>query len=611
MSESLITETIGPTTYREVFTQTSYTLKACWQLSAAQRKNMVFAYVITLLIEICSVGASWMVAHVTAHVAGHALTFRWQDSLPILIGVQVCWLMWGLLDTIRDTYFHQRFRNQLNRDLPITAFKKLLSLSRYFHQMNNTGQLTAKIIRGSERVCDMADLFQHNLLPRTTIMLVIYLFLAWQNRWFLLMTTVLIGLYGWVIVHARTKTQVIYEKAGDLEEASDALMSESVANVLTVQAYHQEHSLIKKTFDLREAQRVLRIDEARINMRARTLRAILSDHLNWLMLIVAIGMFHAHTLTFEMFVFTLGLINRFRDEIVHLGWMYDGVMDKMNGIRRLSLVLEQEPTIVDPTSPKPIPYAPCAHIQFENVSFHYPSASADEPSPWTLQNVTLDIAPGEVMGIAGGSGQGKSTLVSLLLRFADPNQGSVLLNGVDLRDALLKDVRAPIGYVEQEVRLFNDTIGNNIDFGRHHTQAEIEAAAMVAGAHAFIATSPEGYKTKIGDRGMKLSGGQRQRLGIARAILGKPSLLIFDEATSSLDAIGIERIKEALERVKGTCTIILVSHQLSTLQRLADRIAIVRDGRIGEVGTHEQLIKHNGLYRQLVDIQQNHDRNEA
>lgn len=595
--------------YAEVLRRMGRTLALCWRYSDGYRRDLWRAYAVTLLIEACSVLAPWLVSKLMVRLMGYELTFAWSDATAWLILIWLCWLSWGLLDGVRGA-INQRFDNDLGRDLPILALRHMLSLSRNFHQSQNTGQLTAKVIRGAESVKRIIDVLQYNLLPRVTTFFFVIVLLTWLNVWFLPMGIGMLLAYAWIVVRGRTKTEQLYDVAGDREEEADALSSEAVTNALVVQAFCQEASLREKTYKVRDERHGYRDREMRINLRTRSLLALVADQAGWGMFVYALHLLHAGSISFQMLMFAAGLINRFRDEIVHFGWMYDALVECINGVERLAFVLGQKPTVTDPVKPKLLPPCETAEIVFENVGFKYDAEKPDQEIPWALQDINLRVAAGTVLGITGGSGEGKSTLVSLMLQFAYPTAGRILFNGFDLRELAMSDLRGRIGYVEQNVMLFNDTVRGNILFGRMATQEEVEAAAKVAGAHDFIMALPNGYDTMIGDRGARLSGGQRQRLGIARAILKQPSLLILDEATSSLDAKSIEPVMAALERIKneGRCTMVAVTHQLAALQRLADNIAIVRQGRIAEIGTHEQLLAHNGFYSELVTIQQRVDR---
>jgi subfamily B ATP-binding cassette protein MsbA len=240
-------------------------------------------------------------------------------------------------------------------------------------------------------------------------------------------------------------------------------------------------------------------------------------------------------------------------------------------------------------------------LVLENVTFRYEAQGTET----TLDGIDLTIPNGEVVALVGPSGAGKSTLVSLLLRFYDPVNGKVSLDGRDIREFQIASYRALFGVVTQETILFHDSVRNNIAYGlppEAVTGEEVEAAARVANAHDFIAELPQGYDTVVGDRGLRLSGGQRQRLAIARAVLRNPSILLFDEATSSLDSESELLVQEAIERLLSGRTAVVIAHRLSTI-RNADRIVVMEAGRIVETGTHDQLLARGGTYRRLYESQ--------
>jgi subfamily B ATP-binding cassette protein MsbA len=238
-------------------------------------------------------------------------------------------------------------------------------------------------------------------------------------------------------------------------------------------------------------------------------------------------------------------------------------------------------------------------IVFEDVSFRY---TAD--GPLVLDGLSLSLPKGKVLALAGTSGGGKSTIADLFPRFYDPTGGRVTLDGIDLKDYPLADLRGRFGIVSQEAILFNDSIYNNIVFGMEGvTEAQVHEAARVANAHDFIVAAPNGYNTNIGDRGSKLSGGQRQRLTIARAILRNPDILILDEATSALDSESERLVQDALQKLMAGRTALIIAHRLSTIQK-ADEIIVLDQGRVIERGTHTGLLEKNGAYRKLVALQE-------
>jgi subfamily B ATP-binding cassette protein MsbA len=235
-------------------------------------------------------------------------------------------------------------------------------------------------------------------------------------------------------------------------------------------------------------------------------------------------------------------------------------------------------------------------IEYRNVRFAY----AKEP---VLKGISLKIEKGRTIALVGPSGGGKSTLVDLLPRFYDCTEGEICIDGVNIRDLVISDLRGLMGIVSQETILFNDTIFNNIAFGMDNVkEEEVIAAARVANAHEFIEQMPLGYNTNIGDRGTKLSGGQRQRLSIARAVLKNPPILILDEATSALDTESERLVQQALENLMRNRTSIVIAHRLSTIQ-FADEIIVLQHGQLVERGSHNKLLEKNGIYRKLYDLQ--------
>jgi ATP-binding cassette subfamily B protein len=242
---------------------------------------------------------------------------------------------------------------------------------------------------------------------------------------------------------------------------------------------------------------------------------------------------------------------------------------------------------------------------FDHVSFHY------DPERPVLRDVSFEIAPGSTLAVVGRSGSGKSTLARLLLRLYDPNDGRILIDGQDIRELSPGSVRQAIGVVPQETALFNDTLGNNIAYGRiGSTPGEVAAASESALLHDLISSLPEGYDTAAGERGVKISGGEKQRIAIARAILKNPPILIFDEATSALDSDSEHAIAQELDRLSRNRTTLIIAHRLSTIVN-ADAIIVMDRGRIVERGTHAELLRRKGVYARLWLLQQRMDQDLA
>ena len=296
------------------------------------------------------------------------------------------------------------------------------------------------------------------------------------------------------------------------------------------------------------------------------------------------------------FIYFLVILYSVIEPIKELSRTTYSVRRGMASMERINKILDAENPIQDPSHPLALKDFQQS-IRLEDVCFSY------DGSRQILDHVTMEIPRGKMIAIVGESGAGKSTLVDLIPRFWDVTGGRITIDGKDLRDVAVKDLRALMGNVNQEPILFNDTIYNNIAFGvEGATEEQVIAAAKVANAHEFIMEKEGGYQSNIGDRGSKLSGGQRQRLSIARAILKNPPILILDEATASLDTESERLVQDALDRLMSSRTTIAIAHRLSTI-RHADEIIVMHEGRIVERGKHEELIALGGYYKKLNDMQ--------
>jgi subfamily B ATP-binding cassette protein MsbA len=302
------------------------------------------------------------------------------------------------------------------------------------------------------------------------------------------------------------------------------------------------------------------------------------------------------SLTPGAFVTFLAALGSFYQPLRRVSQLNNTVQQGMFALERIFTLLDTHSEVAEAADAVVLPSLG-DRIVFEEVGFAY---DADQP---VLERVSFEAKLGELLAIVGPSGAGKTTLVNLIPRFYDPTRGRILIDGVDIRRATLRSLRGQMGIVTQETILFDDTVYNNIAYGRQDIPPDrVEQAARLANAHEFILGMPDGYQTRVGERGVRLSGGQRQRLAIARAILKDPPILILDEATSSLDAESERLVQEALDRVMEHRTAFVIAHRLSTILR-ADKILVLKDGVIVESGTHSTLLARQGVYAQLYEVQ--------
>jgi subfamily B ATP-binding cassette protein MsbA len=302
------------------------------------------------------------------------------------------------------------------------------------------------------------------------------------------------------------------------------------------------------------------------------------------------------TLAPETFFVFLVAALKLSSPIKYLSKLNEDVQPALAACERIFGILDTQPEVRDAANARPIRSFD-DRIEYQDISFAY----EDESGP-VLHDVSFTVRKGEALALVGPSGGGKSTIVDLLPRFYDPQSGSILFDGIDLRDLSMEDLRAQLGIVTQETILFHDTVAANIAYGRAADPERLRAAAHAANALEFIEDLPRGFETLVGERGVRLSGGQRQRLAIARAVYKNPPILIFDEATSALDTESELLVQQAIARLMENRTAIVIAHRLSTVQR-SDRILVVQAGKIVEQGTHSELLALAGTYSRLYEIQ--------
>ena len=374
------------------------------------------------------------------------------------------------------------------------------------------------------------------------------------------------------------------------------LIKESVIGARVIRAFVQES---------REERRFGRVNE-RTFQANYGIRRIIAVEVSLVSLLTALALVLVlwagaryvarHEMTPGSLLAFLGYLALSMDPAMSLTRLYSEARQAMAGLERVYELLDVPETVRNAPGAVPLPRAQ-GRVRFAGVSLAY------EPGRFALHDVTLDVQPGEHVAIVGPSGAGKTSLVNLIPRFYDPTDGTVEIDGYDLRRVTIASVRAQIGLVPQDTILFAGTIAENIAYGRPHaSRREVENAARVANAHGFIAALPRGYDQVLGEGGLQLSGGQRQRLALARAVLNDPAIYILDEATSALDTESEEAIQEAMARLTERRTTFIVAHRLSTV-RSADRIVVMLDGRIAEIGRHDELTSRDGPYSRLIRSQ--------
>jgi len=490
------------------------------------------------------------------------------------------------------------------KEIRCRIYNKILSLPIGFFTEERKGDIIARIT-GDVSEVENSIIASLSMLIKDPILIVIYFaFLTWLSPEMMLFTILFAPAFVWVMGLIGKKLKRSSLEAQALWSDTMSQVDETLGGLRVIKAFNAEKTMRQRFQDVTDR---MRRKVARVSIRQATAHPV-SEFLGTVMIMVVLcvgGVMIISGKSFlgggkfidaPTFIYFLVMLYAVIEPIKELSRATYGVRKGLASMERINKVLEAENPIKDPQNPLPLTGFEKS-IRLEHVSFSY------EDGKPILKDIDLEIPRGKMIAIVGESGAGKSTLVDLIPRFWDVSGGRITIDGKDIREISLKDLRALMGNVNQEPILFNDTIWGNIAFGvEGASEADVVAAAKVANAHDFIMQKEEGYQTNIGDRGSKLSGGQRQRLSIARAILKNPPILILDEATASLDTESERAVQDALDHLMSTRTTIAIAHRLSTI-RHADEIIVLHEGRMVERGKHEELIALGGYYKKLYDMQ--------
>jgi ATP-binding cassette, subfamily B, heavy metal transporter len=487
------------------------------------------------------------------------------------------------------------------RRIALTVFGHLHSLSLRFHLERQTGGVSRDIERGTRGISTLLSYMLFSIIPVvlefTLVAAVLFARFDWR---FVAVTFVAIALYILFTVAITEWRMEIRRRANELDSKANTRAIDSLLNYETVKYFNNEaYEARRYDENLKMYESAAVKNEASLGLLNIGQSFIIAIAVTILMILAAQGVV-GQTLTLGDLVLINGLLIQLYIPLNFLGMVYREIKQALIDMDRMFRLLEENREIEDSPGAVPLPAGP-ASMRFERVDFSY------EPQRQILHDVSFEVPAGSKVAVVGASGSGKSTLARLLFRFYDVTGGRIVVNGVDLRGIRQASLRAAIGIVPQDTVLFNDTIYYNIQYGRPDAaRDEVHAAAQAAHIHHFIVSLPEGYETRVGERGLKLSGGEKQRVAIARALLKQPRILIFDEATSALDSKSEQAIQAELDRIAHGHTTLVIAHRLSTIMD-ADQILVMDHGRIVERGTHQALLAQDGVYAQMWALQQQED----
>ncbi|WP_126445281.1 ABC transporter ATP-binding protein [Sulfuricystis multivorans] len=587
-----------PNCARELATPPStWVLLRLWRFAKPYR-GMLFA---GFLLTLAATAATLVPPYLTMPLMDDVL-IPYQNGTPI-DWVKVAWLLGGLLFAAclawglgwARTYILALVSERIGSDLRTTTYEHLLKLSLEYFGGKRTGDLLARIGSETDRINVFLSLHLLDFATDVLMIAMTAVILFSIDAWLALITLIPLPIIIWLIHIVRDRLRTGFEQIDRVWAEVTNVLADTIPGIRVVKAFAQE---------AREAQRFRDANRHNLDVNDR-LNRIWSLFAPTVGLLTEIGVLVvwvsgiwliAHDrITVGVLTAFLAYISRFYTRLDAMSRIVSVTQKAAAGAKRIFDILDHVSSVPDPVKPVPMPPVTGA-IQIQNVHFRYGNRAI-------LRGIDLDIRPGEMIGLVGHSGSGKSTLVNLICRFYDVTEGSIRIEGVDLRSIPVAEWRRHIGLVLQEPFLFFGTIAENIAYGKPDaTREEIVAAARAAHAHEFILRQPFGYDSLVGERGQSLSGGERQRISIARALLIDPKILILDEATSAVDTETEFEIQQALNNLIRGRTTIAIAHRLSTLRR-ADRLVVMDRGKIVEIGNHDELMAKEGHYWRLYMAQ--------
>ena len=487
-------------------------------------------------------------------------------------------------------------RTGVVRDMRNQLYRKITSLPMGFFSEERKGDIIARMSGDVDEV-EHSIMASLEMMFKNPILIISYfaalLFISWQLTLF---TLTIVPIMGWFMGWVGRKLKRDSIKAQALWSDTMSQVEETLGGLRIIKAFIAEEKMNDRFNTVNSAYRtnLMRV------LSRQVLAHPMSEFLGTIMIVIVLWfggvlVLNNHSLSGPIFIYYMVMLYSIINPLKDFSKAGYSIPKGLASMERIDKILMAENTIKEIPNPKHI--SSFEHqIEFKNVSFAY-------GEQYVLKDINLVIPKGKTIALVGQSGSGKSTLVDLIPRYYDVQEGEVLIDGINVKDLGIHDLRQLIGNVNQEAILFNDSFRNNISFGVDNaTQDQIEEAARIANAYDFIMASEQGFDTNIGDRGGRLSGGQRQRVSIARAILKNPPILILDEATSALDTESERLVQDALERLMKTRTTVAIAHRLSTIKN-ADEICVLHEGCIVERGTHEELLNIDGYYRKLHEMQ--------
>ena len=574
------------------------TLRALLPYLWAHRGRVLFALTCLVAAKLATVSVPILLKQLVDGLspAQQAATGVLVVPVALVVAYGMLRLSTSLFTELRE-FFFVKVTQAAMRTLALKTFRHLHSLSLRYHLERRTGAVTREIDQGIRGISSLISFTLYSILPTLIEITLVVGYLVWNYEvWFAAIVGVSLCVYVAYTVTVTNWRTHIRRRWNELESKAQSRAVDSLLNFETVKYFgNEDYEARRYDETLADSQHTAVLSQQSLNVLNAGQQAIIAVALTLILWRAALGVVEG-----RMTIGDLVLVNAFMIQLYiplgFLGVIYREIKQSLTDMDRMFLLLEQHREIAD--APEAVPLVVRgAEVRFEGVDFAYDARRQ------VLHGVAFTVPAGTVTAVVGATGSGKSTLARLLFRFYDVAAGRVLVDGQDVRAVTQASLRDAIGIVPQDTVLFNDTIEYNIAYGRPGASHEdVVAAAKAAHIHHFIDSLPDGYRTMVGERGLKLSGGEKQRVAIARTLLKQPAILVFDEATSALDSRTERVIQQELEGISRSRTTLVIAHRLSTIVH-ADQILVMDHGRIVERGTHAELLAHRGAYAAMWEIQ--------
>jgi len=567
-----------------------------WSLIVPSRRQIIHVLVLVVAYEIFKFVGPYLLKRIIDLITNFKPEYI-NDILIFIALILVFDLVVALIDYFADKAIF-KIITEVEKYLSVNAQTKMVRLGISYHERENTGNKIFKIQRGIDKIIDLLGNSFWEVGPTIVQVILTALIMFFVDWRFGLIFALFVPLFAWLTAKLNLEIGPLRKYRHDQYEEAAGRMAQTIININTVKSFVQEDREIKEFGKIKQDTKRVALFEYFKMLKFNFSRMLAITLGRVSIMLFGVYLVWQGNITIGSLVFIITISEKALISLFRISRLYDRIMDSSEAVNRLYKLNNQELDIINPANGLKVKRLE-GTVKFKDVTFIYRNSKIK-----ALDKVSFKINSGCLTALVGPSGGGKTTVARMIYRHYDPSAGAVLLDDKPLVEYDLYSFRKFIAIVPQDVEIFNTSVKDNIAYARPGASfQEIAAAAKIANAEEFIAKLTRGYETLVGERGIKFSGGQRQRLGIARAVLANPKILIFDEATSNFDSSSEKLIQEALSKISKDRTVIVIAHRLSTIQK-ADKIIVLEDGQVAEQGSHLELARMSGgLYNKLLNLQ--------